>query len=229
MRLDRFLHLALGLSRSLARRTVRDARVWVDGEVVRDSSFHVDDDARVEVDGVPASLPAPRYFMLNKPLDVVCATRDPAHRIVLDLFPPLEAEGLLIAGRLDIDTTGLVLLAADGQWIHRITSPKHKQPKVYRARLAEPLAEDAERKLARGLFLKNEDKRTLPAEIERLAPDDVRITLVEGRYHQVKRMFAALGNRVTALHRERIGAVILDPTLAPGEFRRLSDEEIAAF
>ena len=110
-----------------------------------------------------------------------------------------------------------------------MTSPRYKQPKVYRVSLAEPLAADTERRLARGVFLKGENRRTLPAGLERLTPTEVRLTLTEGRYHQVKRMFAALGNRVTALHRERIDPVTLDPGLAPGEFRRLSDEEIAAF
>ena len=229
MRLDRYLHLSTGLSRSRAKRLLREQRATVDGETVRDAAFQVPAGAVVAIDGTVLDLPGPGYYMLNKPAGVVCATRDRNQRTVLDLLPPEVAEGLTIAGRLDIDATGLVLLSADGQWVHRVTSPRHKQPKVYRVALAEPLAADAERRLERGIFLKGENRRTLPAALERLAPDEARITLVEGRYHQVKRMFAALGNRVTALHRERIGPLVLDPGLAPGEFRRLTDGEIAAF
>ena len=229
MRLDKYLHQAAGLTRSRAKKAIREGRVSLGGEVLRDAAVQVDDDTPLRLDGEPVALPAPRYFMLNKPAGVVCATKDRSLRTVLDLLPMAEADGLLIAGRLDLDTTGLLLLAEDGQWIHRVTSPRHKQPKVYRARLAEPLRTDAEKHFTRGVFLKGEQRRTLPAAIERLAPDEVRVTLVEGRYHQVKRMFAALGNRVVGLHRERIGPVVLDAGLAPGQYRRLTAEEIAAF
>jgi len=229
MRLDRYLHLATGLSRSQARKLVRERRVSVDGDEVKDPAAQVADSARVYVDGASLTPPASRFLMLNKPPGVICSTSDPSHRTVIDLLPPEETEGLHIAGRLDIDATGLVLLSDDGQWIHRVTSPRHKQPKVYRATLAEPLVEDAEKHLVRGIFLKGENKRTLPADLERITPTQMRITVTEGRYHQVKRMFAALGNRVVGLHRERIGTIRLDPGLAPGEYRRLTDEEIAAF
>lgn len=229
MRLDRYLHLSAGVSRSQAKRLVREQRVMVEGAVVTDPARHLAEDAVVEVDGTAVRPPGIRYFMVNKPRDVICATRDPHQRTVIDLLPPDEGEGLTIAGRLDIDATGLVLLSEDGQWVHRVMSPRHKQPKVYRVALAAPLEADAERHFARGVFLKGENRRTLPAHLERLGPDEARVTLVEGRYHQVKRMFAALGNRVVALHRERIGDVVLDPGLAPGEYRRLSDAEIAAF
>jgi 16S rRNA pseudouridine516 synthase len=229
VRLDRYLHLGTGLSRSQAKKRVRTRRVTVDGETVRDAAFRVPADAVVVLEGTVVAPPASRHFMLNKPAGVVCATRDRTQPTVMDLLPPHEADGLVIAGRLDIDATGLVLLSEDGQWVHRVTAPRHKQPKVYRVCLAEPLAADAEKHLARGIFLKGENRRTLPAALERLGPNEVRLTVTEGRYHQVKRMFAALGNRVTALHRERIGPVALDPDLAPGESRRLSDEEIAAF
>jgi 16S rRNA pseudouridine516 synthase len=133
-----------------------------------------------------------------------------------------------VAGRLDIDTTGLVLLTDDGDWSHRITSPRHRCSKTYRAVLAEPLDESAVTRFAEGLLLRNEGKKTLPAELELLSPTEARLTLSEGRYHQVKRMFAALGNRVVALHRERIGAVALDAGLQPGQWRELTAQEIAA-
>jgi len=229
MRLDKYLHLSAGLSRSQAKRHIRDRRVEVEGELLADPSVHVGEGAQVCLDGMPLSPPMPRFYMVHKPLGVICATSDPTHRTVMDLLLPEEGEGLHIAGRLDIDATGLVLVSADGQWVHRVTSPRHKQPKVYLVDLAEPLAVDAERHFARGVFLKGENKRTLPAELRRLSPNRVRVTVTEGRYHQVKRMFAALGNRVIGLHRERIGAVTLDPQLAPGEYRRLAEDEVAGF
>lgn len=229
MRLDRYLHLSAGLSRSRAKKLVRHRHVTVDGEVITDAGFHVKDTAGVTLDGAPLFCPAVRYFMLNKPAGVICATKDTEQRTVIDLFAPGEGDALIIAGRLDIDTTGLLLLSEDGQWVHHVTSPRHRKPKVYRATLAGPLADDAEKHFGRGVFLKGENRRTLPAQLERLGPTEVRVTLVEGRYHQVKRMFAALGNRVTALHRERIGDVVLDPGLAPGEYRLLSEKEKQGF
>jgi 16S rRNA pseudouridine516 synthase len=229
MRLDKYLHQSAGLSRSRAKKLVRDRHVAVDHEVVTDAGYHVPHTAAVTLDGAPLSCPAVRYFMLNKPSGMICATRDPEQRTVIDLFAPGDGDDLIIAGRLDIDTTGLLLLSEDGRWVHRITSPRHRKPKVYHAMLAAPLADDAEKHFERGVFLKGENKRTLPALLERLGPTDARVTVVEGRYHQVKRMFAALGNRVTALHRERIGDLELDPDLAPGEYRRLSEKEKQGF
>jgi 16S rRNA pseudouridine516 synthase len=132
-------------------------------------------------------------------------------------------------GRLDIDATGLVLITDDGDWSHRVTSPRHKVPKSYRVTLENPLSEEAAASLRAGVALRNEPRRCAPAELERLADNVWRVTITEGKYHQVKRMFAAVGNRVLALHRERIGNVALDPELAPGEHRPLTADEIAAF
>ena len=136
---------------------------------------------------------------------------------------------LHIAGRLDIDATGLVLLTDDGDWSHRVTSPRHKVPKTYRVTLETPLDDEAAATLRAGVALRNEPRRCAPAALERLAGNIWRVTITEGKYHQVKRMFAAVGNRVLALHRERIGALMLDPDLAPGAYRPLAADEIAAF
>jgi len=130
-----------------------------------------------------------------------------------------------IVGRLDRDTTGLLLLTDDGEWSHRITSPRHGCAKSYLAELADPLPPDAARRFEEGLMLRGEKSRTRPARLQRLAERKVRVTLHEGRYHQVRRMFAALGNRVLSLHRESVGALGLDPALAPGAWRPLSETE----
>ncbi|MEH2920109.1 16S rRNA pseudouridine(516) synthase RsuA [Samsonia erythrinae] len=229
MRLDKFLSQQLGISRALVVRELRAQRVTVDGEVVKSGSFKLSPEHSVEFDGSPLEQQnGPRYFMLNKPQGYVCSTDDPDHPTILYFMDVPVAHKLHAAGRLDIDTTGLVLLTDDGQWSHRITSPKHQCEKTYRVTLEQPLAEDTAAQFTQGVQLHNEKNLTKPATLEKITDHVVRLTISEGRYHQVKRMFAAVGNRVVALHRERIGDIYLDSELEPGEFRALSDEEIAS-
>jgi 16S rRNA pseudouridine516 synthase len=227
MRLDRFLSHAVGQTRSEVQRAVRAGRVAVEGATVRDPAVKVVEGAAVTLDGAPVGPRGPRYLMLHKPAGCVCATSDGLHPTVLDLLPPAERDGLRVVGRLDLDVTGLVLLTDDGAWSHRVTAPGRKCPKTYLADLASPIGEPALAALRRGVRLRGEDRDTAPAEVERLGPAAVQITVTEGRYHQVKRMFAAVGNRVTALHRERIGPVALDPGLPQGAWRNLTADEVA--
>lgn len=227
MRLDRWLTQALPLSRSQARRLITQGEVRVDGSVVCDAALQVADAQQVLCQGQLLAAAGPRYLMLHKPLDTVCSrTGEPSCRSALDLIDLPRREQLHFAGRLDRDTTGLVLLTDDGQWSHRLTSPRRHCIKVYRVGLAQPLMADAETRLAEGLWLHGESKPTLPAVLQRLSDTDVRLSLQEGRYHQVKRMMAALGNRVLHLHRERIGHIVLDEALAPGQWRFLNAAEI---
>lgn len=217
------------VSRSQAQRAVRGGRVRVDGQLQRDPATKILPDQSVTLDGERLAVAVPRYLALHKPAGYLSATRDDTHPTVLDLLPLEQRDGLHIAGRLDLDTTGLVLLTDDGDWSHRITSPRHGWDKVYRVTLAEPVAGTALDGLAAGILLKGEHRPTRPAGVERLDARQVRLTLHEGRYHQVKRMFGALGNRVVALHREQVGPVSLyAPSLAEGEFRSLNPAEIAA-
>lgn len=229
MRLDRFVSQAIGLTRREAQRTIRNGGVQVDGAMVKDVGLHVTPTARVQYRGERVALPRPRYLMLNKPTGYVCATGDKEHRTVIALLDPPNPAKLRIAGRLDIDATGLVLLTDDGEWSHRVMSPRHRTPKTYRVTLTEPLDERNTKLLSQGVQLKNEPRRCRPAEIEWISDTELRITITEGKYHQVKRMFAALGNNVVALHRERIGAVSLDTRLAAGESRPLTEEEVKSF
>lgn len=226
MRLDKYLAHATGLTRSRAHGMIRSGQVTVDGKVVKIIGFKVPDTAEVAWRDRAVAPGGKRYLMLNKPEGVVCATADAAHKTVLDLLDVDNKKGLHVAGRLDIDTTGLVLISDDGDWSHRITSPKHRCSKTYRAVLAEAVDESVVAQFAEGLELRGEAKKTLPAELELLSPTEVRLTISEGKYHQVKRMFAAVGNRVVQLHREAIGTIELDPALKPGEWRALSAEEI---
>lgn len=229
MRLDKFISQQLGVSRAIAGRVIRAQRVTVDGEIVRDSSSKLLPEQQVEFDGKPlAQETGPRYFMLNKPQGYVCSTEDPDHPTVLYFLDEPAAHKLHAAGRLDIDTTGLVLMTDDGQWSHRITSPRHHCEKTYLVTLESPISDDTEEQFTHGVQLHNEPDLTKPATLEIITPTQVRLTITEGRYHQVKRMFAAVGNRVIGLHRERIGEIALDATLAEGKYRRLTEQEVAS-
>lgn len=213
----------------MAQRAIRRGGVSVAGAVVRAPATPVPDGAEVRLDGVAVAPPGHRYLMLYKPPGVVCVRGDGAHRSVFDLLrDELRSERLHVAGRLDADVTGLVLITDDGAWSHRVMAPRHKQPKTYLARLAEPLSAAAAAALSTGVLLQGEPRPTRPAEIEVLDDRHARLTVREGRYHQVKRMFAAVGNRVLALHRERIGALGLDPDLPAGAYRHLTETEVAA-
>ena len=225
LRLDRFVSQAGGCSRREARERIRRGRVSLNGNPVRDPGFAVAADVCVACDGSPLELPAGIYLMLHKPCGLVSATRDRAQPTVLSLLPAELASRVHLVGRLDKETSGLLLLTDDGDWSHRISSPRHHCPKVYLADLDAPLVPDAERRLADGILLRNETSPTRPASLQRLTDRRVRIQVTEGRYHLVRRLFAALGNRVTALHRERIGRLPLDPRLSPGEWRGLETRE----
>jgi 16S rRNA pseudouridine516 synthase len=229
MRLDRFISNATALSRSRVQRAIRGGRVRVDGVEVKQVSVPVGFDAVVSLDGSQVAPPLPRYFMLHKPIGVVCATRDPSHRTVLDLIDLPNRSILHIAGRLDIDTSGLLLVTDDGQWSHRITAPSNNCPKTYHVAVVDPVTDEQAERLGAGLMLKGENRPTRPAGVERLSERELHLTIYEGRYHQVKRMIAAVGNHVSALHRVSIGELCLDQSLEPGEYRPLTPGEVMLF
>jgi 16S rRNA pseudouridine516 synthase len=227
MRLDKYLCHARQLSRTQVRSVLKTGAVTVNGNIVKKPSHAVTVSDSVMLDGEIVDIPAPRYFMLNKPSGYVCATIDAEHPTVVDLINEPNKGQLQIAGRLDIDATGLVLLTDDGQWNHCITSPRHGHSKVYQVQLAAPLDTDIEVQFQQGIWLKGEKRPTLPAHCHRLAEREVELCIQEGRYHQVKRMFAAVNNRVLALHRCAIAHITLDSSLQPGQYRPLTTTEIA--
>lgn len=232
MRLDRFLSETTDLTRSLAKKALHRGEVTVNGEVIKQPALQVGKQDRVLWEDEPLMLVGLRYIMLNKPAGVECTARRGLYPRAIDLIDLPKADRLRTVGRLDVDTTGMVLLTDDGQWSHRVTSPRKRCGKIYRVTLAEPLEGEAlERAVAcfaKGLLLDGEEKPTQPAELAMLTPVDAELTLYEGKYHQVKRMFGAIGNRVEALHRTAIGSLSLGE-LAPGEWRELTDVEVAAF
>lgn len=181
----------------------------------------------VRVDGEPVDPPPGLLLMLHKPVGHTCSSKDRG-RLVFDLLPPRFARrspALSTVGRLDRDTSGLLLMTDDGGLLHRIISPRSKLPKVYEATLAQPLRGDEAALFASGtLMLESEKTPLLPAQLEVLSPTTARLTLHEGRYHQARRMFAAVGNHVEALHRSRVGGLELGD-LAPGEWRILDDSD----
>ncbi len=230
MRLDRFLSNLPCYNRQQVRLLLAERRVRVDGTQVSDPRHEVREFSRIEVDDqlVQAGR-ALRYFMLHKPAGCVSATVDPQHRTVLDLLDEPDKHDLHIAGRLDYNTTGLLLITNDGQWSRRLTQPQTKLPKVYYVETEHVIDEHYIEKFREGFYFAFEDLTTQPADLTILSPHSARLSIVEGRYHQVKRMFGFFDNKVIRLHREHMGPLKLDPSLLPGEYRALRPDEISAF
>jgi 16S rRNA pseudouridine516 synthase len=229
MRLDRFLSNFPRFSRQDSRLLISAGRLRVDGAVVWDPRHEIRDFQRVELDDelLQAGRSA-RYWMLHKPVGVVSATEYHEHRTVLDLLDEPDKHDLHLAGRLDLNTSGLLLITNDGRWSRRITQPQQRKPKVYHVTTEQPITGEYAEVFERGLYFAFEDLTTLPARLELLGSHSARLTLFEGRYHQVKRMFGHFRNRVVALHRESMGEIVLDPQLAPGQYRALTAAEIAS-
>lgn len=226
-RLDKRLSGA-GLGRKEAREAIRQGRVAVDGETVTAPESKWPEDAAVTLDGRPVS-GGYTYIMLHKPAGVVSATQDERDRTVLDLLPPdLARRGLFPVGRLDKDVTGLVLLTDDGELAHRLLAPRRHVDKVYEVTAAGALTGEDVSALGKGLVL-GDGTVCLPARLELTADPAVGLlTLHEGKYHQVKRMMAALGKPVRTLRRLSMGPLALDAALEPGQWRFLTEDERAA-
>jgi len=228
MRLDKYLAHHAAMSRSEARAAVRAGEICVNGDMVKNIGLKLKEDDEVTVLGQFVEEQGELYLALYKPDGVICATEDEEQDTVLDIMPDYDHRDLLIAGRLDKDTTGLVLLTTDGKWSHRVTSPKHECEKVYKVITADPIPESVVERFAAGVLLKDSDVPTKSAKLVITGECEATLTLTEGRYHQVKRMFGAVGNKVEELHRAAVGGVDLEG-LEIGECRELSDEEVASF
>ena len=227
MRLDRFLSNLPQLNRQTARLALASGRVRVDGLVITDGLSEVNQFSRIELDDqLLQAGKAARYFMLHKPVGVVSATVHAEHRTVLDLLDEPDKDELHLAGRLDLNTSGLLIITNDGLWSRRLTEPRSRLGKVYRVETEQPITPEYVELFARGLYFAYEDLTTLPAELVILSSHSALLTLHEGRYHQVKRMFGHFQNKVIGLHRLSMGAIQLDPHLTPGQYRPLSAAEI---
>ena len=231
MRLDRWL-VTLGMgSRSEVQRLIRRGAVTVDGLSVTDPGFSCDPvRGSLTLNGAPVDGRLIRHVMLHKPAGLLTAARDRKQPTVMDLLPPVYAAiGCMPVGRLDKDTTGILLLTCDGEMNHRLLAPGRHVDKTYLAEVDGPLTEVEVGAFARGLTLS--DFTAAPAQLEILSSGErslARVTVHEGKFHQVKRMFSAVGREVTQLHRERFGSLRLDEALAPGAWRELTEEELRA-
>ncbi|WP_296059895.1 pseudouridine synthase [uncultured Amphritea sp.] len=229
MRLSRFIQINTSYGRQQVKLLLAQGRIRVAGDVTTEANLEIDRFVRVELDNQLLQESQSHYLMLNKPAGVVSSTEHPEHPTVIDLLPERLRQGLHLAGRLDLKTTGLMLLTNDGHWSRRVTQPESRIAKVYRVTTKDPVATEAEEVFRKGIYFRYEDITTRPAALERIDCYNSRLTIHEGRYHQVKRMFGYFDNEVTALHRESIGEIMLDPDLRPGEFRPLTAAEVASF
>ncbi len=228
MRLDKYIATHSEATRSLAKMAIKSGRVEVNGEMTKDQGKKIKPTDVVTINGAELEESSEVYLVMYKKDGVICATQDEEQDTVLDFLDGYTHKELHIAGRLDKDTTGLVLITSDGQWSHRVTSPKHVCEKVYLLETVIPIEESYVEAFANGVRLRDEPKATKPCKLEILGPKKARLTLTEGKYHQVKRMFGAMGNRVTKLHRESVGGILLQG-MRSGDFRELSAEEVARF
>ncbi len=232
-RLDRLLaNLGYGTRREV-QNLIHSGRVILDGEAETDPAQHVyvkaDLATRMTVSGEPLDPPPGLALMIHKPLGVTCSHKETG-ALIYSLLPERWRRRdpvISTVGRLDKETSGLLLMTDDGALLHRIISPRHHVPKRYQVTLDRPLnGDEAAIFAAGGLMLEGEDKPLLPAEMAVVGPKQATLTLHEGRYHQVRRMFAAVGNHVTALHRDRIGLLDLPADLEPGAYRLLTAADI---
>lgn len=222
-------------SRTEMARLGKAGGIVLDGVELTDVSKRIavtpDLPSRMEIDGQPLDPPPGLVLMLHKPLGMTCSHKEDG-ALVYDVLPDRwrrREPAISTIGRLDKQTTGLLLLTDDGDLLHRVISPKRHVAKVYRATLARPLAGTEQAVFETGgLVLEGEDKPLAPAKLEVLSPTEARLTVTEGRYHMVRRMFAAVGNHVETLHRERVGGLALPEDLGPGEWRLLDSAEIDA-
>lgn len=234
MRLDRFLSNRPHLSRKTARLLLQNGRVRLDGTITDNPLAAVDVFSTLEIQDEKGGWQelqqgSPRcYLMLHKPAGCVSATRDAQHPTVLDWIDTPWKDQLHLPGRLDFNTTGLLLLTNDGHWSRHLSLPDSELPKTYRVTTRDPISPETAMAFQQGIYFAYEDLTTRPVELELLDSHRALLTIHEGRYHQVKRMFAAVGNKVVALHRQSIGSVVLDASLQPGQWRMLTSVEVDA-
>lgn len=232
IRLDKYLaDMSIG-TRQEVKKYIRQGRVKINEDIIKKPEYKIrEDEDKVTFDGAPVAYETFEYYMLNKPAGVISATEDKRDKTVLDLIKEKKRKDLFPVGRLDKDTEGLLLITNDGTLAHRLLSPKKHVDKCYYAKIRGGLTEDDVRVFKERINIgtQEEPEWTMPAELKILEKGTVsriRLTIREGKFHQVKRMFLAVGKEVVYLKRERMGALVLDEELAPGEYRKLTDSEL---
>ena len=231
MRLDKYLaEMGVG-TRQEVKKQIRQGKAAVNGTVVKAADTKIDETSdEVTISGRNISYVSYEYYMLNKPAGVVSATEDRRDTTVIDLIKEKKRKDLFPVGRLDIDTEGLLLITNDGDLAHRLLAPKKHVDKVYYAKIDGMVTEEDVKRFAEGIDIgAEEEEMTRPAKLDIMKSaeeSEIRLTIHEGKFHQVKRMFLAVGKEVTYLKRERMGTLCLDENLKPGEYRLLTEEEI---
>jgi len=229
MHLEKLLHSQGFGTRKECRALVRNGWLEIDGQVVEDPFLDVNPQGfRYTVDDEPFVYREKAYLMLHKPSDYECSQKPKHHRSIYTLLPDyLQKREVQCVGRLDEDTTGLILITDDGQFIHRMSSPKHKVPKVYEVTAKHPVDQSQIEQLLAGVMLHDDNELVVADRCELVSEQVLLLTLTQGKYHQVKRMLAAVGNRVERLKRVAIGQLSLPANLEPGEWCWLEDEDLA--
>lgn len=232
IRLDKYLaDMGVG-TRQEVKKYIRQGRVAVDGKIAGKPEIKVDPDkSQVTFDGKTITYAQFEYYMLNKPAGVISATEDPRQETVVDLLKEKKRKDLFPVGRLDKDTEGLLLITNDGDLAHRLLSPKKHVDKCYYAKVLGKVTTEDQEAFSKGVNIGTEEEEewTMPGKLEILNSDEIseiRLVIQEGKFHQVKRMFQAVGKEVIYLKRESMGTLKLDETLLPGEYRYLTDEEL---
>ncbi len=226
-RIDRFISQTLSVKRRDIKGMLAQGRVQVDNDIIRDADLRIHEFSRIVVDGDVLQNRVPVHVIMNKPVGVVSATKDDQHTTVVDLMDRPDKAQLHIVGRLDLNSSGLLLLTNDGRWSRQLSLPETKVSKVYRVTLKNPLSEDYVQAFAEGMYFPYENITTRPARLKIIDEYTAEVTLVEGKYHQIKRMFGRFRNPVLALHRLSVGNLTLDETLLSGQSRNLTVSELS--
>ncbi|MCD9526964.1 pseudouridine synthase [Photobacterium carnosum] len=224
MRLDKFVCKSTAFTKAQAIASITQGDVQVNGTVITDISAQVHENNDVTLVGEQLCSRPFRYLLMNKPSQTICSNIDEVYPSLFNYIDIERPQELHIVGRLDADTTGLVLITDDGRWSFNITSPNKLCPKVYRVHLRQSIDVSAKHLFAQGIKLQGEPQLTAPAILTIVDDKQVLLTITEGKFHQVKRMFASIGNKVMGLHRESIGCVTLD--VDEGQWRYLTVDEI---
>ncbi|HEB28098.1 MAG TPA: pseudouridine synthase [Porticoccus sp.] len=225
-RLDRFISEQMGINRRDVRPLLAQKRIVVDGSPATDINHVIDEFSHVTLDDQVLQDNTPSYVMMNKPVGVVSATKDEQHRTVIDLLERPDRHHLHIVGRLDFNSSGLLLLTNDGRWSRQLTTPENNIAKLYRVTLEKPVTEAYIQAFSEGMYFPFEDITTRPAKLHIVSDYVAEVSLMEGRYHQIKRMFGRFDNEVLTLQRIAIGNLSLDPSLSPGQSRALTGSEV---
>jgi len=227
MRLDRFVCKSTQLSKSEATQLINDGQVIVNGNIVINEATQVHENNKITLNDKHLKTRDFRYILIHKPANTISSNVDEVYPSLFNYLDVDKASELHIAGRLDADTTGLVLITDDGRWSFNITRPTNRCDKVYRVGLSRSITDDVALRFAQGIKLSGQQQLTLPAKLDVISDKEVLLTINEGKFHQVKRMFAAVGNRVVSLHREKIGNITLDVEV--GQWRNLTAQEVQSF